>query len=146
MFEFGVLCSLQGYLWGFKSAQLLLGVLNMKTVGIVVIVTILSVRGRLILSTCTALSAGRLVQQTADWRIGCAPEFFRPPTPLGPYWVGLQGQLAKLYTSDPISGKDCVYYLNTCLRYIHNRFLCVEAMVGAFSKPQDLIDTFNYLS
>ena len=23
-------------------------------------------------------------QQTADWRIGCAPKFFRPPTPLGP--------------------------------------------------------------
>ena len=36
MFEFGVLCSLQGYLRGFKSAQLLLGVLNMKTAGIVV--------------------------------------------------------------------------------------------------------------
>ena len=36
LFEFGVLCSLQGYLWGFKSAQLLLGVLNMKTAGIVV--------------------------------------------------------------------------------------------------------------
>ena len=36
LFEFGVLCSLQGYLRGFKSAQLLLGVLNMKTAGIVV--------------------------------------------------------------------------------------------------------------
>ena len=37
LFEFGVLCSLQGYLRGFKSAQLLLGVLNMKTAGIVVL-------------------------------------------------------------------------------------------------------------
>ena len=36
-------------------------------------------------------------QQTADWRIGCAPEFFRPPTPLGSQLGGLQGQPAKLY-------------------------------------------------
>ena len=47
------------------------------------------------------MGAHPILQSAVCWygRIGCAPKFFCPPTPLGPLWGGLQGQPAKLYLS-----------------------------------------------